>query len=72
MGKSAQSLYQQIALLPLAEQLVLAEHILSELDPSAAEVNKAWLAEAERRLADWRADQQETFSLHDVLAQYDK
>lgn len=54
MGKSAQSLYQQIALLPPAEQLVLAEHILSELDPSAAEVNKAWLAEAEKRLADWR------------------
>lgn len=72
MGKSAQSLYQQIALLPPAEQLVLAEHILSELDPSAAEVNKAWLAEAEKRLANWRASQQETFSLHDVLAQYGK
>lgn len=72
MGKSAQSLYQQIALLPPAEQLVLVEHILSELDPSAAEVSTAWLAEAERRLADWRAGQQETFSLHDVLAQYGK
>lgn len=51
MGKSAQSLYQKVVLLPPAEQLILVEHIFLLLDTSGVEVDKAWLAEAKKRLS---------------------
>jgi putative addiction module component (TIGR02574 family) len=56
--------------LPPSERLKLVEQLLDSLDAPNPEVDRAWTAEAEERLAAYRRGEIKAIPLADVLAKY--
>jgi putative addiction module component (TIGR02574 family) len=54
--------------LPVEERAILVESLLRSLNPTDAEIDKAWAAEAERRLAEVRAGTMTTIPADEVFA----
>lgn len=67
---STEELLEQAKTLPPAEQLELIEALLNELDKPDKDVDAAWAAEAQDRLAAYRKGEIRAIPLEDVLAKY--
>jgi putative addiction module component (TIGR02574 family) len=67
---STEELLEQAKTLPPAEQLELIEALLNELDRPDKDIDAAWTAEAQDRLAAYRNGEIRAISLEDVLAKY--
>lgn len=67
---STEELLEQAKTLPPAEQLELIEALLNELDKPDKDVDAAWAAEAQDRLAAYRKGGIRAIPLEDVLAKY--
>ena len=67
---STEELLEQAKTLPPAEQLELVEALLNELNRSDQDIDAAWAAEAQDRLAAYRKGQIRAIPLEDVLAKY--
>jgi len=61
---------EQIAQLSALECSSLVESILQGLDATDASVDAAWAAEAEARLAAYKAGEIRALPLHEALAKY--
>jgi putative addiction module component (TIGR02574 family) len=67
---STDELLEQAKALPLAEQVELVEALLNELDRPDKDIDAAWTAEAQDRLAAYRKGEIRAIPLEDVLAKY--
>jgi putative addiction module component (TIGR02574 family) len=67
---STDELLEQAKALPLAEQVELIEALLNELDRPDKDIDAAWTAEAQDRLAAYRKGEIRAIPLEDVLAKY--
>ncbi|MBT0570958.1 addiction module protein [Curvibacter sp. CHRR-16] len=67
---NTQALQQQIAQLPALERIALVEEILQGLDAPDPSIDAAWAAEAEKRLAAYRAGKVNAIPLSEVMAKY--
>jgi putative addiction module component (TIGR02574 family) len=67
---STDELLEQAKALPLAEQVELVEALLNELDRPDMDIDAAWTAEAQDRLAAYRKGEIRAIPLEDVLAKY--
>jgi putative addiction module component (TIGR02574 family) len=67
---STEELLEQAKTLPPAEQLELIEALLDELDKPDKDVDAAWTAEAQDRLAAYRKGEIRAIPLEEVLAKY--
>ncbi len=65
-----QVLQQQIAQLPVLEQIALVEEILDRLDAPDSSVDALWAIEAENRLTAYRAGRVQAILLSEALAKY--
>lgn len=64
---------QDIQKLSRQERAFLADRLLSSLDPEAfTDVEKAWIAEAERRYAEYREGKRQGIDAKEVLAEADR
>lgn len=70
LAVSTEELLEQAKTLPPAEQLELIEALLNELDKPDKDVDAAWAAEAQDRLAAYRKGEIRAIPLEDVLAKY--
>ncbi len=67
---NTQTLQKQIAQLPALDRIALVEDILQGLDTPDATVDALWAAEAESRVAAYRAGQIKAIPLSELLAKY--
>lgn len=67
---STEELLEQAKTLSPSEQLELVEGLLNELDRPDENIDAAWAAEAQDRLAAYRKGQIRAIPLEDVLAKY--
>jgi len=67
---STEELLEQAKTLPPAEQLELIEALRDELDKPDKDVDAAWTAEAQDRLAAYRKGEIRAIPLEEVLAKY--
>ncbi len=67
---TTEDLLEKAKMLPPAQQLELVEALLNELDHPDADIDAAWTAEAQDRLAAYRKGQIRAIPLEDVLAKY--
>jgi len=65
MSQTTQALESAALLLPPEERARLAERLLASLDIDS-EIEEAWAAEVEKRLADWEAGLVKEYTLDEV------
>jgi putative addiction module component (TIGR02574 family) len=65
MSQTTQALESAALLLPPEERARLAERLLASLDIDP-EIEEAWAAEVEKRLADWEAGRVKEYTLDEV------
>lgn len=69
MTRAVQELYEQASELPPQDRAELAGLLLESLEePADADVQDAWAAEIERRMADYRAGRINTVSWQELRA----
>jgi putative addiction module component (TIGR02574 family) len=61
-------LIEEAVSLPVEERTLLVESLLRSLNPTDAEIDKAWAAEAERRLEELRAGTVRSIPADEVFA----
>jgi len=69
MRETITSLLRQALRLSASERAALAEELLASLDQPDSELDTLWLAEAEDRLAAYRAGELEVVDAEDVFAE---
>jgi Putative addiction module component len=69
MNKRVDILAGQAALLPADEQIALVERILAKVHPTKPEVDGAWVAEANDRVAAYERGEVETFDADEAIAE---
>ena len=68
MSKRIEDLIEAAAELSRADRAALVEALLQSLRQTTPDIDRAWVEEAERRLADWRAGRCEAVDAHSLLA----
>jgi len=69
MRETTTSLLRQALRLSVSERAALADELLASLEPPDSELDKLWLAEAEDRLAAYRAGELGAVDAEDVFAE---
>jgi putative addiction module component (TIGR02574 family) len=70
MNDASRELSALATSLPPSERLELVEHLLDSLDAPDPEIDRAWTAEVEERLAAFRRGEMSAIPLADALAKY--
>jgi putative addiction module component (TIGR02574 family) len=72
MSESALDLLKSVLALPPVDRATLAEELLSSLDRPDPSIDERWAAEAEDRLAAFRAGQMQSMPADEVFAEFDR
>lgn len=70
MNENVKKVIEEAALLPAADRLALAEHLLGSLDKADPSIDQLWAAEGERRLADYLEGRVSARDAGDVLGKH--
>ena len=69
MNKRVDTLVGEVALLAPEQRLAIVDRILATVHPTHPDVDEAWIAEAEERMAAYDRGEVETFDADEVLAE---
>ncbi len=63
----AEKVYQETLTLPIEDRVQLAERLLHDLTPLSAEIEAAWIVEAQSRVTEYKAGNLPTLSGEEVF-----